>query len=194
MKLEDSADWLFALIRIAGTQFPVASALVQLQAELDSKALAQRIEKLEDPISHLHEDVPAVSRLLYGALKAQNSAMLSFEREFYSRYQRPLAMLESQRYIRGEHGIGHPYIGGIVLCDPTFIMYLCALAEAKEKMSSLVSTVDSCKPGQRLDGKKIALDLDLPEPVVKAVLSIYESKGLGLLSKEIGAIHYIGRA
>jgi len=187
-------DWLFSIIRIAGVAFPVASSLVQLQTELDSKALSNRIEKLEDPISHLHQDIPKVSRLIYAALKVQNSATLSFEPEFYSLYKRPLAMLDSQRFIQGQHAIGNQYAGGIELCDPTFIMYICALAEAKEKMSSLVSIVDSCQPGKRLNGDQLSLDLDLPKPVIKAVLTIFESKGLGVLSREVGVINYVGRA
>ena len=50
-------NWFFKFVRIAGASFPVASSLVQLQSELDSDELNRRIQKLEDPISNLHEDV-----------------------------------------------------------------------------------------------------------------------------------------
>ena len=187
-------DWLFSLVRIAGVAFPGASSLVQLQAEIDSTALSERIKNLEDPISHLHEEIPNVARLIYKELKVQNSGTLSFDPEFYLQYRRPLAMLESQRYLSGEHAIGNMYAAGITLSDPSFILYLCALGESDKQMNSLASIVDSCEPGKWLSGDQLSIDLDLPKPVVRAVFIIYQSKGLGQLSQEIGALNYVGRA
>jgi hypothetical protein len=187
-------DWLFSIIRIAGASFPVASSLVQLQAEIDSKALLNRVEKLEDPVSFLHHDVPILSKLIYHELKSQESTNLSFSDEFYSKYSRPLAALESQGFIKGVHTLCNRYKGGIYLCDPSFIMYLCAIAEKKNKMEELIKIVDSCEVGNWLDGKKIKIELDLPLPVIRAVFDIYESKGYGLCSKTVGVDKYLGKA
>jgi hypothetical protein len=187
-------DWLFSIIRIAGVAFPFASSLVQLQAELDNKDLSKRIKRLEDPISHLHDDISKVAEIIYSTLKTQNQNTLSFDTEFYKNYARPLAMLESQHCIQGNHCIGHRYYAGISLCDPSFVMYLCVLNEDEEKMKRLISITDTCKQWQWLNGISIAAELHLPQPVVEAVFQIYQSKGLGLLSQEIGTINYLGQA
>ena len=60
-----SMEWFIKIVRVAGVNFPGAASLVQLQAELDSTAMASRLEKLEDPISYLHEDIPDVAKEIY---------------------------------------------------------------------------------------------------------------------------------
>jgi len=190
--MERQMDWLFSIVRVAGASFPVASSLVQLQAEIDSKTLLQRVTKLEDPISHLHDDVPELSRQIYQELKRKNSTKLYFDDEFNKKFSRALAVLESQGYIKGGHALIKNYVAGIRLVDPSYIMYLCALEEEDEKMESLLRLVDACKVGQWLDGNTI--EIDLPLPVIKAVFDIYESKGFGICSKERGSCKYMGKA
>ncbi|MCD4754699.1 MAG: hypothetical protein K8R75_02700 [Deltaproteobacteria bacterium] len=190
--MERQMDWLLSIVRVAGASFPVASSLVQLQAEIDSKALLERVAKLEDPVSRLHDDVPELSRQIYRKLKLENSTKLDFDEEFYKKFGRALAVLESQGYIKGGHALGKNYAAGIRLVDPSYIMYLCAIEEDSEKMESLMKVVDGCKVGQWLDGNRI--QIDLPLPVIKAVFDIYESKGYGLCSQEVGSCKYIGKA
>jgi len=187
-------DWLFSIIRIAGAGFPVASSLVQLQAEIDSKNLSSRVRRLEDPISGIHEDVPKVGKVIFEALSIQNELDIQLAPECYTDFARPLAMLESQGYIKGNHSTSHRYYAGITLSDPSFVMYLCALFEDQARMQQLISIVESCKPGQWLNGVSLASELFLPQPIIKSVFRIYESKGLGLLSKESGTINYLGKA
>ena len=185
-------DWLTSIVRIAGASFPVASSLVQLQSEIDSKTLLKRVSKLEDPISHLHEDVSEVSRLIYQKLKHVNKIQLQFDEPFYRRFSRALAVLESQGFIEGRHGLGKQYMEGVSVVDPSYIMYLCAIAEDEKKMVSLLKQVDDCHVGQNLDGKE--MNIDLPLPVIMAVFKIYESKGFGRCSKEINSCRYVGMA
>ena len=185
-------DWLLSIIRVAGASFPLASSLVQLQSEIDSKALKERVAKLEDPISRLHDDVPELSRQIYQKLKLENSTKLDFDEEFYRKFSRPLAGLESQGYIKGCHTVVKNYAKGIRLVDPSYIMYLCAIEEDSEKMESLMKVVDGCKVGQWLDGNRI--QIELPLPVIQAVFDIYESQGFGLCSREIGSCNYMGKA
>jgi hypothetical protein len=187
-------DWFFSIIRVAGASFPVASSFVQLQAELDSKILQKRLSRLEDPVSFLHEDVPELSKHIYNQLKSKESIQLSFSDEFYAKYSRALASLESQSYIKGGHAIGKRYAAGIRLIDPSYIMYLCALEEDNEKMETLVKIVDSCEAGKWLDGNRLQMTISLPLVVIKAVFEIFESKGYGLCSKTIGETKYIGKA
>lgn len=187
-------DWLFSIIRIAGASFPGAASLLQLQAEIDSKQLLQRVKKIEDPISFLHEDIPELSRLIYNQLRVTNSTKVVFESELYARFRRPLATLERRGYIEGTHAIGALYVGGFWLRDPTYIMYMCALEEDKSRMESLIELVDSCREGQWLNGETIKQQIDVPMPVIAAVFEIYESKGFGLCSDEIGATMYVGQA
>jgi hypothetical protein len=187
-------DWLLSIVRIAGVSFPGAASLVQLQAEVDMKALSDRVSRLEDPISNLHDDIPLMSRKIYEQIRLEDKATLEFEDAFYESYSRPLAALESQGCIEGHHTIGHRYTAGITLIDPSYIMYMCALAEDGEKMESLIRIVDKCEIGKWLDGKEIRKSVDLPLPVIKAVFEIFESKGIGFCSDELGACQYMGTA
>lgn len=185
-------DWFLSIIRVAGASFPVASSLVQLQAEIGSKMLLQRISKFEDPISHLHHDVSEVSRQIYRKLKHDNDVKFEFDEEFYKKYSRVLAVLEMKGYIKGCHTLGRKYANGFRLVDPSYIMYLCFMEEENEKMKSLVKLVDDCEVGQWLDGHRMNIDLALP--IIKAVFDIYESKGFGLCSKESGTCKYMGKS
>jgi hypothetical protein len=187
-------DWLLSIVRVAGVAFPVASSLVQLQAEIDSKSLKERVARLEDPVSYLHDDVPELSREIYRELKLKNSEKFDFDEEFYKKYGRALAALESQGYIKGSHVIGKRFAAGIRIIDPSFIMYMCALEVDDSKMEALLKIVDSCNVGEWLDGRRIQEEIDLPLPVIRAVFDIYESKGYGICSKEIRACQYLGKA
>ena len=187
-------DWFFSVIRLAGASFPLASSLVQLQSELDSKAIQKRIEKLEDPISFLHVDVSEFSKKLYEIIKKEEESTVSFEEDFYKRYSRVLAVLESQGFIKGLHAIGKRFAAGIQIVDASYIMYMCALHENGEKMAQLVSRIESCEIGKWLNGKHLKDEIDLPLPVIKACFEIYESKRYGICSKGVGAVLYMGQA
>jgi len=193
-EMERSIDWLMSIVRIAGASFAGASSLVQFQAEIDSKALLQRVSKLEDPISNLHELVPEVSKHIYDEIRSTDSNRVEFDESFYEKYSRPLVALESQGFIKGSHDLIKSFVAGLRVTDPSFIMYLCALAEDKYKMEALIKSVDDCPKGEWLNGKTIQESLGLPLPVVQAVFNIYEEKGYGLCSKEIGASQYMGKA
>lgn len=186
-------NWFFSIIRIAGASFPVASSFVQLQSEIDAEAMKESINKLSDPISYLHDDVPELSKLIYSELKISDSRKLYFDETVYKKYSRALAALESKGYIKGCHTTVKSYAEGICLPDPSYIMYLCVLAEDSEKMEKLVAIVDSCEIGKWLNGKEIKTEIDLPLEVIKAVFEIYESKGYGLCSKAVGAARYMGK-
>jgi len=194
LKMERHMDWLLSIVKIAGAAFPVTSSLVQFLAEVDSKALMERVDRLEDPVSCIHDDVPELSRLIYRKLKVEKLTKLDFDDEFYKKYSRALATLESHGFIQGGHVFGKKYAAGIRLVDSSYIMYLCALEEDGEKMESLIKVVKDCEVGEWLDGKNIQTSIDLPLPVIKAVFDIYKSKGYGLCSKEIGSTKYMGKA
>jgi len=115
-------EWVLKLIRIAGVNFPGAASLVQLQAKIDSDKIAERLQKLEDPISYLHEDVPATSKEIYQKLSFNDSVNLNFDDEFYTKYSRPLAALAKKSFISKYMVLGSRIPRGITLIDPTFIM------------------------------------------------------------------------
>ncbi|OEU78735.1 MAG: hypothetical protein BA873_14170 [Desulfobulbaceae bacterium C00003063] len=187
-------DWLYSIVRIAGASFPVASSLVQLQSEIDSKALNERVTNLEDPVSNIHMDVPELARIIYRELKNKDGINLSFEEEFFKKYVRPLAMMESHGYIEGKGTINSIYNSRIILTDPSFVMYLCALEEDISTMESLIDTVDKCPVGSHLKSNELKEKYKLPTPVISAVFEIFESKGYGICSKGLGGSAYIGRA
>jgi hypothetical protein len=187
-------NWFSTIVRVAGTAFPVTSALVQLQSELDSDALLTRVKKLEDPISFLHEDIPAVSKLIYESLKSTNSASLNFEDDVYVQFSRSFAALDANRHIKALHRLGRQLPIGIDVVDPSYLMYLCALFEVPDKMEKMIKIVDECKVGEWLDGRAVHNDLQLPLPVVKACFDIYDAKGYGLCSRETDRVTYCGKA
>lgn len=185
-------NWFFSLVKIAGASFPVSASLVQLQAELTSAEFEKRLDALTDPISFLHEDIGRLSRHLYLRMKETNKTSLQFDGGFYSKFGRPLAVLDAHGYIKAMHGLGAPYAAGLRITDPTFIIYLAYHFEDKENMETVHGIVDNCKPNQWLLGAEIKSLVDVPIPVIRAVFEIYESNGYGLLSREIGSCAYMG--
>lgn len=186
--------WLMSVARIVGASLPIVPSLMQLQTEIDSAAIQRRLLSLEDPISTLHLDIRELSEKLYGELAATGVANLRFDGAFYARYSRPLAILEAQGFIVGTHAIGAKYVDGLWVQDPKYVVYLCALYEDQRKMDGFVQLLESCTPGKRLRGEDIEADLHLPRPVIKALFQLYEARGLGDCSREIGAVSYVARA
>ena len=185
--------WLMPVARIVGASLPFVPSLMQLQAEIDSVAIQRRLLTLEDPISTLHPDIREVSEKLYRELAATGVAKLRFDGAFYTQYSRSLAILEAQGFIAGTHAIGAKYVDGLWVQDPKYVVYLCALYEDQRKMDGLVQLLESCKPGQWLRGEDIEADLQLPRPVIKALFQLYEARGIGNCSKEVGAVSYVSR-
>ena len=183
-----------SVARVVGSSLPFVPSLIQLQAEIDSAAIQRRLLALEDPISLLHPDIREVSEKLYGELVSTGSAKLKFDNPFYVQYSRALAILEAQGFIVGTHAIGARYVDGLWLQDPKYVVYLCALYEDQSKMDRLVDLLESCKPGQWLHARDFEADVQLPRPVIKALFQLYEARGLGQCSREIGAVSYVGRA
>ena len=192
--MNTSMDWFLKIVRVAGVNFPGAASLVQLQAELDSDVMANRLNKLEDPISYLHEDVPEVSKLIYENLKANDSVNLDFSEDFYTKYSRPLAALDSKGLILKNGVLGSRIPRGINLIDASFIMYMCNLAEEPHKMQKIIDIVDRCEVGLWLDGDELKNSVGLPKYVIRAVFEIYKAKGYGILSKTIGSCKYLSNA
>ena len=192
--MASDVDWFLKIVRIAGVNFPVAASFVQLQAEIDSSAMAARINKLEDPISNLHEDVKSVSEVIYLKLKSTDFIHLELETGEYQRFSRAIAALDAAGYIDTQNAAGSPFPIGISLSDPSYIMYLCKLFEDSHKLEELVGLVDRCMIGEWLDGTSIAESIELPVCVVDAVFKIYEAKGFGCVSPEVGECSYLGQA
>jgi len=186
--------WLMSVARIVGASLPFVPSLMQLQTEIDSVAIQRRLLALEDPISTLHPDIREVSEKLYKEMATTGVTKLRFDVAFYTQYSRSLAILEAQGFISGTHAIGAKYVDGFWVQDPRYVVYLCALYEDQGKMDGLVQLLENCKPGQWLRGEAVEADLQLPLPVIKALFKLYEAKGLGNCSKEVGVVSYVGRA
>lgn len=186
--------WFLSLVRIAGASFPVASSLVQLQAEMDSREFDRRLRKLEDPIMTLHPDMPEVSRTIYSRLQGAEANLVQLEPDQYTRFSRALALLEARGFIKGRHTLAQRFGGGLRVTDPSYIVFMAAHCADPGNMAKLVEMVDSCEDGHWLDGHALRAELGLPLPVIQAVFSIYESKGYGICSREIGASKYLARA
>lgn len=186
--------WLMSVVRIVGASLPFAPSLVQLHAEIDSAAVQRRLLALEDPISALHPDIRELSEKLYRKLVETGDSKLRFDLAFYAQYSKPLAILEAEDFIVGVHAIGTKYVDGLWLKDPKYFVYLCAFYEDQEKMDALVQVLQDCQSSQWLNGDAIAKSLHLPRPVIKALFQLYEARGLGCCSEEIGVVKYMGLA
>ena len=188
-------NWFFSATRIAGSAFPVSSMLVQFQAELDVEKVNNRLHKLVNPISALHDDINDISDLIYNEIKRSDDLFIEFDRDVYRKFSRVLAVLEKSSFIKGFHTIGSErFAKGLTITDPTYVLYLSALFENEKKMEIIFKTVDSCDIGQTLKGKQIKEEVGVPLPVIKAVFDIFEEKGYGTCSKAIGSAVYIGTA
>jgi hypothetical protein len=188
------ANWFSILVRIAGASFAFTTPLVQLQSDLDSRAIQQRLTQLEDPLSTLHPDVRTVSSQIYSMLRERNANKLEGSEQFYERYARVLAILESRGLIKGSHGLGKRFAAGFWISNPQYSLYMAGLFEDPEKMDFLLKYVDQAPPRTWLKGVDIAAELSLPIPVIKAVFDVYEAQGLGLCSKELGTANYCSLA
>src|SRR5690606_32524417 len=119
---------------------------------------------------------------------------LELETGEYQRFSRAIAALDAAGYIDTQNAAGSPFPIGISLSDPSYIMYLCKLFEDSHKLEELVGLVDRCMIGEWLDGTSIAESIELPVCVVDAVFKIYEAKGFGCVSPEVGECSYLGQA
>jgi hypothetical protein len=190
------SNWFFKIVKVAGASFPVTASFVQLQGQLDADSMNERLKKLEDPISFLHEDVQKLSKLFYEDIKRSNEpfAVLEYEDPIYEEFSRPIAALKSEGLIECQGILGRHLPTGIVLSDPSYVMYLCALFEESAKMDLLIEKLEDCKPRETLDGREIAQSLNLGLMIVKAVFEIYEAKEYGMMPKGLGMVSYMGKA
>jgi hypothetical protein len=186
--------WIASLARVVGAAVPFGSVAVQISAELESREVQQRLQKIEDPISALHPDVRSVSKLIYERLRAANGSKIHLSESEQDEYARPLAVIEAEGLLDGTHAIGTHYSIGYWLRNPTYVLYMAALYEDAALMERLVERVDLAKRGNWLNGMELAAELGLPVRTVQAVLELYTRKGLGLMSREIGTVNYMARA
>lgn len=162
--------------------------------QLEGHAIQQRLARLEDPISALHPDVPELSELIYVGIKERGREPVNFTDEFKTRYQRALALLESHGLISGTHTFAGRFYAGVWIANPTYMLYMCMVAEDPDTMQVLMQRVDTAPVNQWIHGLPIAQELALPLRVVDAVFELYESRGLGLRSRTIGESLYLPRA
>lgn len=178
--------WLASIVRVAGVSSPFTAWLVQIDAEISSAEVNSRLKKLEDPISMLHEDIPAVSKVIYSRLQEAESDSIDLDPADYQRFGRALSVLDSSGHVSGRHAIGARYAAGLRVSDPSYILYLCAQFERAERMRKLVEMVESCRRGQSVRAQGVMAETRLPYAVVVAVFQMYEAKGYGMCSREIG--------
>jgi len=185
MNLENTWDWFAIVVRSVGASFKGAASLAHFQGELDMRAFGERLKRFEDPISQLHEDIPRVSERIYDAVREANGNPFQLDPPTYADFKRPLAILESNGFIRGHHALGTRYAAGIGISDPEYVFYLCSHFEDKLKMKHLISAVDSCAAGKTLRTDDLTADHGVPRLVVDAVLQSFANKGFGILSTKI---------
>ncbi len=146
--------------------------------------------KLEDPISHLHEDVQEVSKAIYDKFILANDTSLTFPNEFYQKYNRALTALATEGYIGKERSINSTLPLAVNLVNPDYILYMCFHFEDSRKTQEISDLVDGCEAGQTLDAELLADSIGLPKYAIRAVFEVYESKGLGFSTGGIKKLRY----
>jgi hypothetical protein len=169
---------------------------VQLQAEIDAAEFERRLRALEDPIGQIHPEINGLCELIYAELSnsEETSPRIELEEEQYSAYRKPLATIESSGFIKGAHAVGHQFADGFHIADPTFGLYMQAKFGASGPMEELQRVLENTVAGDRLSGHKLSQELEAPLPIVHAFFEIYETKGYGIISQEIGSSLYIAKA
>jgi hypothetical protein len=174
-----SVRWFGSAVRIAGSAFPVTSALVQLQAEVDATEFERRLSALEDPIGQIHPKLSELCEYIYAQLSNSTvtSPKIELQAEQYAEYGKPLAAIEASGFIKGSHAIGKQFAGGFYISDPTFMLYIQARFGESEPMDRLGGMLENTKVGDQLSGHTLASELQVPLPIVHAMFETYESKG-----------------
>jgi hypothetical protein len=179
---------------VIGASLPIAPSFIQMDSEIKQKEIIDRIIRLEDPISTLHEDVHFVSGCIYDKIKSGNRLKMDFEGSFYKRYSKPLFSLEAARYIRIFSAPGKPFVRGFTVVDSYYIVsYLCVFFEDSDKFTALLEKMDNSTCGDVFTSDQTANELGLPEPVVDAVFEIYDKKGWGVYSQSNVRGTYYGK-
>ena len=185
-------EWFLRLIRITGASFPGASSLVQLQSELSSIEFENRLRVLEDPIGNIDEHVQDASKVMYQAMKDQDSVNLNLDNDFYEKYSRTLILLENGGLLKREVASGHPQPLCINLTNPFFIIYMSAFYEDADAMSEINDLVNNCPKGKTLNAELISQEKSVPKYTVRAVFLIYESKRFGCCTGGMQKLRYQG--
>lgn len=183
-------SWIVVLAKVVGSSVPFASSAVQFASELGSRDIQARLRRLEDPISALHPDVRELAEIVYRSVEDTDESRVQLTDEQYDSFRRPLAILEAHGHIRGSHSLQQKFIAGFWLTDPTFVLYMCALYEDADIMERLVAFLETTKPSTWIRGKDLAQEYAVPLPVIKALFQMYEARGLGVLSTELGVVNF----
>lgn len=191
---ENRRQVILSLFKVIGASLPIVPSLIQMDSEIKQRELLERIDRLEDPISTLHEDVYSVSECIYKKIKERNRLTLEFEDGFYKRYSKPLFSLEKKGYIQGCHAAGRFFARGFQVKDPYYIAsYLCVFFEDPGKYAELFEKMNNSKRGDIFYSDQTAQELCLPEPVICAVFKIYGQKGWGDFSQSNIRCTYFGK-
>lgn len=188
-------DWFLAAVRIAGASFPVSSSMVQVQSEVDRAEFERRLGAMEDPLSNLHPDIPALSQAIYKALASSghDSPRVELLEDEYTRFAKPLALLESRGIIEGRHALGDRYSRGFWIRDPTYLLVLISQFGDPDAMGQIHDELEALGRGGSLDGMELASQCAVPLPFINALFQIYEGKGFGLLARTRGTSRYISK-
>jgi hypothetical protein len=83
--------------------FSVASSLVPLNSEIESRSLFQRFVRLDDSISQLHKQVPALSKIIYQVIKKNNSTSIVLPYEVCKEFVCLIVEFELQKIVNCRH-------------------------------------------------------------------------------------------
>ncbi len=132
--------------------------------------------------------------MLYAEVQRTNGSRVELGDADFANYARVIALLEHAGHLRGQRVLGRQHPLALRLADPTYVLYMAGLFENPDAMGMLVERVDSGSFGTWLHGDALASEYKVPLPVVRAVFELYASRGLGLLSDEIGRLSYMCKA
>ena len=103
-------------------------------------------------------------------------------------------MLEANALISTDRASGRKLPLGINLTEPSYIAYMCAVAENPKRMSDLIEILEGCEIGQTINAEVLTDSVRLAKYVIRAFFQIYAAKGFGYCSGGMRQFKYSGKA
>ena len=162
-------------------------------AQVDINKLEKRIQKLEDPISAIHRDVPKLCEVIHKILiEKDNDPRTLYEVSLTSEqrheYDSVLKVLNAKGIITIplDNRKNGPVSCKFRIQDPMFCLYIFELFGPKLKIQQLKEYLDNYQSNIWYEGTALALDFEIPIEIPDAFFSLARARGQGLKSDTIG--------
>jgi hypothetical protein len=185
--------WFYKVIKMSGNGYPASMLITKILKGTDNITDIEKFQRLEEYFNKSHTDILKVSKFFYKQLLLHDANIIYFSDDFYINYSSSINTLESYGFISASHKEHFDLPLTIILIDPTYIIYLCALFDDDNNMFGLVDLVERCHVGLCLRGNQLKVIFNLPLNVVNSVFEVFAFKGYGIYNRVIDNTSYLGK-